>query len=275
MATTRLTPPLKTHGGKGGHQGKLARWIISRMRPHRNYVEPFFGGGSVLLAKDPDNVCEIANDLNHRLTHFWKTLRDGSLFPGFLRLAQATEFGEGVWAEAGEKLDDPDPAVRAWAFFVRVRQSLGGRMKEFATLTTNRTRQKMNEQASAWLSAVGGLPDVHARLRRVAILNGDALDAIRQHDGPNTLTYCDPPYLHSTRVSKDTYGEFEMTEADHRQLLDVLLACKGRVMLSGYPNALYDDALAGWAKHSFDLPNNASGSKAKGRETEVVWTNFR
>jgi putative AlgH/UPF0301 family transcriptional regulator len=36
----------------------------------------------------------------------------------------------------------------------------------------------MNEQASAWLTAVKGLPDVHARLKRVVILNHDALDVI-------------------------------------------------------------------------------------------------
>jgi hypothetical protein len=34
----------------------------------------------------------------------------------------------------------------------------------------------MNEQASAWLNMIDGLPDVHARLRRVAVLNHDALD---------------------------------------------------------------------------------------------------
>jgi DNA adenine methylase len=166
MATTRLTTPLKTFGGK--HY--LAPHIVALMGPHVTYLEPFAGGLSVLLAKNPVGVSEIVNDLNGGLTHFWKTLRDEALFPRFLRLAEATEFGEGVWDEAGSLLADPDPVKRAWAFFVRVRQSLGGRMKEFATLTTNRTRQKMNEQCSAWLSAVDGLPDVHARLRRVAIL---------------------------------------------------------------------------------------------------------
>ncbi len=30
-----------------------------------------------------------------------------------------------------------------------------------------------------------------------------------------------------------------MTEADHRQLLEVLLGVEGKVMLSGYPSALY------------------------------------
>ena len=119
-----------------------------------------------------------------------------------------------------------------------------------------------------------GLPAVHARLKRVAILNRPALDVIRQHDGPATLFYCDPPYRHETRTAKKVYGAFEMNEADHRALLGALLECRGKVMLSGYPSELYNRALVGWAQHTFDLPNNAAGGPTKGRETEVVWCNF-
>jgi hypothetical protein len=45
-------------------------------------------------------------------------------------------------------------------------------------------------------------------------------------------------------------------------------------MLSGYPSALYDDALAGWKRYTFDLPNNAASGTGKARETEVLWCNF-
>jgi DNA adenine methylase len=65
-----------------------------------------------------------------------------------------------------------------------------------------------------------------------------------------------------------------MSEADHRALLEVLKRCKGKVMLSSYPSALYDDALAGWTRHTFDMPNHAAGGRSKGRETEVLWCNF-
>jgi DNA adenine methylase len=273
MATTRLTPPLKMHGGKGGHQGKLARWIISRMRPHRNFVEPFFGGSSVLLAKDPDNVCEIANDLNHHLVHFWQTLRDGTLFPRFVRLAEVTEFGEGVWAEAGGKLDDPDPAVRAWAFFVRCRQSLAGRLRDFATVTTRRTRRRMCEQTSAWLTAVEGLPAVHARLQRVMVLCGPALDVIPRYDSQDTCFYLDPPYMPPTRTAKRVYGRYEMTEADHAALLHVLKECQGQVLVSNYANEMYDRELAGWARHVITTPNHAAHGKSKRRMVEVLWVN--
>jgi hypothetical protein len=35
----------------------------------------------------------------------------------------------------------------------------------FATLSRNRTRRRMNEQASAWWNCVDGLAAVHARLK--------------------------------------------------------------------------------------------------------------
>jgi hypothetical protein len=44
--------------------------------------------------------------------------------------------------------------------------------------------------------------------------------------------------------------------------------------LPGYDSELYDAALAGWARHTFDLPNNAAGGGTKGRETEVLWCSF-
>jgi DNA adenine methylase len=266
---TTITPPLKWHGGK--HY--LAGRIVGLMPPHLHYVEPFAGGLAVLLAKDPEGVSEVANDRNAELTNFWHVLQGEDTFPRFQRVVEAVPFSEVEWREAGEQLGDPDPVTRAVAFFVRCRQSLAGRMDGFAPLSRRRTRRGRNEQASAWQSAVEGLPAVHARLWRVAILDRPAVEVIRQQDGPGTLFYCDPPYLPGTRAAPEVYGH-EMTEADHRELLDVLRQCQGKVMLSGYASALYDAALAGWTRHAFDLPNNAAGGKAKDRETEALWCNF-
>jgi DNA adenine methylase len=65
-----------------------------------------------------------------------------------------------------------------------------------------------------------------------------------------------------------------MTEKEHQDLLALLQQCMGKVMLSGYPSELYDSTLAGWTRHPFDVPNQASGAKKKDRETEVLWCNW-
>jgi DNA adenine methylase len=65
-----------------------------------------------------------------------------------------------------------------------------------------------------------------------------------------------------------------MTDGDHEELLAVLRACTGKVMVSGYASDLYDRGLAGWARHEFEPPNHAAGGGSKRRMTEVLWCNF-
>lgn len=273
---------IKWHGGKA----YLARRIVALMPPHLHYVEPYFGGGSVLFAKDPEGVSEVANDIDLDLTNFWTVLQNRVLFDHFLRMTQATPFSEIEWEAAGEGLNGEHRegsfdsngginVVRAAWFFVRCRQSLAGRMDSFAAISRTRVRRGMNEQASAWLSAVEGLPAVHDRLKRVVILCRDAPDVIRRQDGKDTLFYLDPPYLHETRSGTGEYTH-EMTADRHRDLLDLLAGVTGKFLLSGYRSELYDTFASDnlWNRVDFDLPNNAAGGAEKRRMTESVWTNF-
>lgn len=297
MTTATLTNPLKWHGGKAD----LADWIISLMPPRcrkpnapeqgdagwLHYVEPFFGGGSVLLAQDPEGISEVVNDLNAHLVNFWSVLKNDYAFGVFQKRIDVQAFCEVDWKTSKGLVDSllwngVNPTswtdanvLRAVAFFIACRQSLSGRMKGFAGITRNRTRRGMNEQVSAWLNAIEGLPAVHARLKRVLIRNQPALDIIRKEDGPRTLFYLDPPYLHETRATTGEY-EHEMSHADHEMLLGCLSNNKGRFLLSGYHSTLYDEYAAdmGWKCHEKAIHNHAAGGKTKKVMTECVWTNF-
>ncbi len=287
MSTTtrkRLAPPLKWWGGKT----YLAPTIIELMPRHLHYVEPYFGGGAVLLAKDPldeskfwgspnyeQGTSEVVNDINLELTNFWRVLQDDKAFASFRRIVEAIPFSQVEWKEAEAKLQPvkPPDVGAAVAFFVRCRLSRAGEFKEFATLSRNRTRRRQNEQASAWWNCIEGLPAVHARLRRVVILNTDALSVIGAQDGEKTLFYLDPPYVPQSRATNGNYAH-EMTEADHRAMLEVIRQCQGKVMLSGYPNPLYDGELRDWNRHEIAIDNKAAGGKTKRKMTEVLWMNF-
>ncbi len=292
----KLTQPLKWHGGKS----YLADWIISLMPKHLHYVEPYAGGLAVLLAKDPNDpkydwvtgnsqfrgTSEVVNDLNGELTNFWRVLQDGILFPTFQKLLSVTPFSQTEFDDAEDKMQPifPDKMHDVFAavnFFVRCRQSRAGGFKSFTTLSRNRTRRGMNEQASAWLNAIDGLPAVHDRLKRVVILHDDALKVIRQQDGPKTLFYLDPPYVHSTRSPGATKAyEYEMSDDDHRALCDAVTGTftaqiKGKVMLSGHDNEMYDVVLVrqhGWARHDKLIDNKLSDDRLP--VIESVWTNF-
>ena len=267
-----LSVPLKWHGGKT----YLAPWIIAHMPPHLHYVEPFAGGLAVLLAKEYEGVSEVVNDLDGHLMNFWRVLASEKTFADFVRIVEATPFSQEVFRNA-EAIGDADNFVeRAVQFFVRCRQSRQGLRKDFATLSKNRTRRKMNEQVSSWLTAVEGLAEVHDRVKRVVMLNDDAVAIIKREDSPNTLFYLDPPYVHETRITTHDYSQ-EMTEHDHACLLAALGDIGGMFLLSGYQSAMYDDAatLNDWYRVEREIDCKASGAKGKPKRKECLWMNYR
>lgn len=247
-----------------------------------HYVEPYFGGGAVLLANDPEGISEVVNDLHVLLENFWCVLKDPKLFPKFQRKVEATAFSKTAYDASVTyckimqfPIGETDYVEFALRFFVACRQSLSGRMSGFASITRNRTRRGMNEQVSAWLNCIEGLPEVHERMKRVLILNGEALDVIRKEDGPHTLFYLDPPYLHETRATTGEY-EHEMSYKQHEELLKALSKIEGRFLLSGYPSNLYDcyRNLNGWKQYEKAINNHAAGGKTKRKMVECVWTNY-
>src|SRR4051794_39678064 len=142
-----LNPPLKWHGGK--HY--LARRIVSLMPPHLHYVEPYIGGGSVLLAHDSEKpslwslpnegMSEVANDLDDRLVNFWRVLRDSESFQQFRRMVEAMPLARAEWGAAHAHDYGTDTVADAVAFFVDCRQSRSGQIGTFTPLTRTRTRR--------------------------------------------------------------------------------------------------------------------------------------
>ncbi len=277
--------PLKYHGGKAD----LASWILSHAPPrvrnpnkpdpkdpgYLHYVEPYFGGGQVLFANDPEGISEVVNDINGDLVNFWNVLRCPTETKKLQRYVEATPFSQDLFESIGPDLGSPFPVDRAWRFFVRCRQSLAGRMSSFTGITKTRTRRGMNNEVSAWLSSIEGLPEVHARLKRVLILNDEAVSVIAKQDGPRTWFYLDPPYLQETRKSPNVYAH-EMTEQQHRVLLETLTMIEGRFALSGYRSKLYDAYAKAnkWRRVEKRINNHAAGGKTKRIMTECLYMNY-
>ena len=274
-----MDQPLKWHGGK--HY--LAEWIRthSPKRKGRSYthrVHVFGGGLGEFWDWSSTGVSEVVNDLDYRLTNLWHFWQNEMLFKEFVRRVEATPFSEIEFNNAQEELKDEKgtPLDRSVAFFVLCRQSRQGMLRSFATLSKNRTRRGMNEQASSWLTAIEGLEAVHDRLKKVVITNKDFEKVIEAEDSANTFFYCDPPYLHSTRTAKSAYGVFEMSTQDHQRLLRALLGLKGMFLLSGYHSELYDNTakIGGWSVSEKEIDNKASSQKVKPKKVECLWSNY-
>ena len=105
---------------------------------------------------------------------------------------------------------------------------------------------------------------------RVQIENRPAIDVIRLYDSPQTLFYCDPPYLHETRGDSSAYG-FEMDQEAHHELARALHRVKGKAAISGYRCALMDKLYKGWRR--FDADEKQCHSIKKMRQ-ECLWMNY-
>lgn len=272
---------LKRHGGKA----YLAPKLIELMPYHNRYAECYFGTGAVMFAKSYNGIAEYANDLDGQLSNFWKVVADSHAFPLFGRLANLTPFSKSGFFEAQARLEacnkdttwrwDED-VQRAIDFFVVNRQSRQALGEDFATPTT-RIRRGMNENVSAWLSAVESLPWFHNRLKRVEIRCEDARDFIASLDrSESDFFYLDPPYPKETRSIGTEYGIYEMSTAAHTLLLDFLLREErcGKFMVSSYPNELYNEKLRTWRRVDFEIPNHSSSAGTKEIKTESVYMNY-
>ena len=99
-------------------------------------------------------------------------------------------------------------------------------------------------------------------------INDCAHRYLREYDyAGSELIYCDPPYLIETRTSKRRYRH-EYSRQDHLNLLDLLKTLPCRVILSGYPSALYDGMLEDW--NCVELQAMTRG----GPRTEKLWYNY-
>jgi len=256
------------YGGKYSHLG----WLLPLLPEARHYCEPFGGSAAVLLSRAPSPV-ETYNDPDSDVVNFFEVLRDqkGAL----VEAIGLTPFSREEFARACAPPEGPLSRLeRARRFFVRARQVRTG-LAQTASLgrwanCKNTSRAGMSGVVSRWLGSVDGLPEIAARLLRVQIENRPALDVIDVYDGPDTLFYCDPPYVHDTRGDARAYG-YEMTDADHRQFAARLGRVNGRAAVSGYHGSLYDELFAGW--HCTEAPLRRCHSVKKHRR-EVLWTNY-
>src|SRR5574343_303278 len=99
-------PALRYFGGKF----RLAPWIISQFPPHTVYVEPFGGGGSVLLRKLPA-YHEVYNDLDGDVVNFFRVLREQP--DELLRAIDLTPYSREEQRQAFDANDEPSSLDRA------------------------------------------------------------------------------------------------------------------------------------------------------------------
>jgi len=163
-----------------------------------------------------------------------------------------------------------DEVARAALYYTVRKMSRGGEGQSFSHMTDR-------DQQLCWDNGVRALPEIARRLRGVRILHGDALELLPMLDGPETLHYLDPPYVRTARSTTPLYGPYELTDDTHRELCLLIRQLRGKVVLSGYSNPIYEEILGGWrqARRTTQIYAHFSiHGRNRGMKTEVLWLNF-
>ncbi|MFZ6029875.1 MAG: DNA adenine methylase [Chloroflexota bacterium] len=112
--------------------------------------------------------------------------------------------------------------------------------------------------------------------RHHTFLHTDALKWIAENaygykplNNKKTFLYLDPPYLFSTRRTHRRIYRCELSNDDHRRLLDLIQDLPCMVAISGYWSEMYANALEGWRAIQFQAMTRG-GAPA----TEWLWMNY-
>lgn len=275
----RVMAPVRWYGGKG----HMARRIMPYLPDGRVYVEPYCGAASVFWYLDPPRPVEVLNDLNGELVNLFRVLQNPETFAEFQHRIIWTPYALDEFRRA-LAYDGDEPVMRAWAFYVRYNQGFGGTASSAGNWGRVFVSDRgMARTANGWRSRMKLLQSWHDRLTRVQIDNRDAPEVIRYWDGPETVFYVDPPYMHETRATGNMY-DHEASDAHHEALVKTLLSLKGQAAVSGYDAPLYRrlDA-AGWERVEWQTAAHSAGRRRgsglqgkgaatlKSPRTEVLW----
>lgn len=268
MTPTR--PALRYFGGKW----MLARWIIDHLPPHRIYVEPFGGAGSVLLRK-PRAYAEIYNDLDDEVVSLFRILRDRDQSVELRRQLVLTPFARSefraAYAETNCEME------RARRLVVRSFMGHGVTSWRRDRVTGFRSKSMASGRVASrdWQNLPDALEALTIRMAGVQIENLPASDLIETYiNAADACLYIDPPYVHATRSSKRCRGALnsgyhhELSDQDHEALLRQLKRAAGGVVVSGYQSDLYQDLVGGWVR--VDREAMADGARVR---TESLWIN--
>lgn len=245
-----------------GAKWKIGDWIIEHFPEHKVYCEPFFGSGAVFFKKKPSYI-ETINDVDGNIVNLFKVCREQPE-----ALAKAMEFTPFSREEFIDCYDMTvgDAVERARRTLVRYHQSFG---------TTNSSKKSWrNVQsyggprcATMWNYLPDSIMECCERLKNAQIENIDGIELIKRYNHPDTLIYCDPPYLQSLR-KKNMYAH-ELSEEKHIEMLEILKQSKSKIILSGYDNDLYNDMLPDWRTDT-----KATTAQMGLHRTEKIWMNF-
>jgi len=262
-----VRPPFSVIGGKV----RMLPRLLMLLPKHRYYIEVFGGTGALLLAKQRSHM-EVYNDMNSGFVDMYRIIRDTGTFTQFKQMINWVPYSKEEWEQSKNWNNLPRGSIeRAVAFFAFMSMGFYGRQETGTFFARGLSKGTVSPRVYA--NALSRLSQIHQRFQGVLIDHERFEKIIPRYDRPEALFYCDPPYIPTVRKTMGNY-KFEMTIKEHKLLIEMLLACKGKVMLSGYANKTYNQLeQKGFERYDFAHTASGKGGLYKKR-MESVWINF-
>lgn len=288
-----MKAPFPYFGGKS----VVADTIWSRLGTPKQYIEPFFGSGAVLLAAPKPASLEVVNDLNGFLANFWRAVKHQPVAVAEWADYPVSHIDLGarhVWMmqqrdRLGAELQDPnwpgDAQVAGWwlwgqccwigsgwcDWFSQVPHAgnAGRGVQAFGQVPAHHIGgvcSPVRQELNGFLTSSGAvafrlLTEIAARLERTRIVHGTWDRCLNHHYGDtDTAVFLDPPYKGFGAVygTKDPAVEVEDWARDNADL---------RICLAGH---IGDYDLPGWDAVPWKRPRlTYAGSNTT--DQECLW----
>jgi len=188
---------------------------VAELPPHRTYVEPMVGGGSVYFGKPPAER-EIISDSDGNLMNFYKALKKGAISrcnntPNKNKLLKIRDK-----RKAGKSLS-------ACEYIYLNKISFGGKGTSFDPSSPQKCKGK---KAKTCGYSSKDQRKYAERLKKTKIERGDFRKSIKKYDSKDTVFYLDPPYA---GTSTEGYKERDLQPEEVKKAVDKI---KGKFILS-------------------------------------------
>jgi len=249
----------------------MLKYILQLIPPHKIYVEVFGGSGKVLLNK-PRSFLEVWNDYDRRIANLFHVVvfQFDEFYEKVRGLVYSRELYKKYKQELSElkqiEIGDIDLAVKT--YYVMNCMFNGG-----SNLGGSFAFSKVKNIALKYWKLLNNLVKIRERFSNVIFECDDFEKVIKRWDSEDTFFYLDPPYYNV----ENYYNGF--SREDHKRLLRLIKEIKGKWLLSGYANELYDSELKKYNRFEFEIAQRSYYKKnisavKKPRAIEVLWCNY-
>lgn len=270
----RIISPIKKFGGKS----QQLKYIIPILQYRNSFIEGYCATSVISLNIDEHFKYHICIDKDPALINFWNVLQMDFKFGRLYKFLCKTEYSEENFETAKRHLHD-HPNIDGDKFFHAAMYLICNRMSRSADMKTfgwsDRLRRGMPEYISSYKSAIESLPNISYLIKNIEFVCCDYIQYMKNmqwNDCRNVVSYIDPPYVKSTRVSKKAYGHYEMSDENHKDLLSFITNSKNLTYISGYNSPLYTEFLSAYNKYTWSVTKSSSSKKTdKPKGDECLW----